>query len=132
MPQFNYSNESFIQQINFDTGTFHYLTIVLSNCIYNGSVFIQQIEELEQLILTEFKLISNLQFRGVGCSMVRGDTDSLTIGIAAGYYSDAQDLTQTEALNLRAAVLSAISNITGLIVSEIRVESTLIQETNVF
>jgi hypothetical protein len=64
--------------------------------------------------------------------MVRGDTDSLTLGVAAGYYSSKQDLTQSEALNLRAAVNSAITAIDGLAVSEVRVESTLIQESNVF
>jgi len=131
-PVFEYTAQSNTQDINFDTGTFHYLTIVLSNCTYNGNVFVENIEDIEALIATEFRNISNLEFRGVGCSMVRGDTDSLTLGVAAGYYSSKQDLTQSEALNLRAAVNSAITAIDGLAVSEVRVESTLIQESNVF
>jgi len=132
MPAFVYNSTSSSRDITFDTGTFHYLTIVLSNCSYNGNVFDNNVEALEATIETEFKNITNLEFRGVGCSMVRGSTDSLTLGVAAGYYSNVQDLTQTEALNLRTAVNSAISAISGLVVSEVRVECTLIQETNVF
>ena len=132
MPAFVYNSTSVSRDITFRTGTFHYLTIVLSNCSYNGNVFDNQIENLETTIITEFKNISNLEFRGCGCSMVRGDTDSLTLGIAAGYYSNLQDLTQSEALSLRSAVNEAITNISGLTVSEVRVECTLIQETNVF
>jgi hypothetical protein len=62
--------------------------------------------------------------------MVRGDTDSLTLGVAAGYYSTKQSLTESEALSLRSAINEAITNISGFSVSEVRVESTLIQKSN--
>ena len=102
----------------------HYLTISLSNCIYNGNVFLADIEVLEALIQTEFEAISNLEFRGVGCSMVRGDTDSLTIGISASFYTNKANVIESEALTLRNAANNAISNISNLTVAELRVEST--------
>lgn len=131
MPSFVYNADSSVRSINFQKGIFHYLTIVLSNCLYNGSAFDASIQNLEALIQTEFENISNLEFRGIGCSMVRGDTDSLTLGASAGYYttSEKANLTQSEALSLRTAVNTAISNISNFTVSEVRVESTLIQES---
>lgn len=128
-PPFVYNSTSSTRAINFEKGLFHYLTIMLSNCSYNGNVFVDDISGLEGLIQTQFDLISNLEFRGVGCSMVRGYTDSLTIGISAGYYSSTANLTESEALALRVAANNAISNISGLVVSEVRVESTLIQRS---
>jgi len=127
MPMFVYNAHSSVRQFNYDKGMFHYLTIVLSNCIYNGSVYLANVEDLEAAIHDQFILISNLDFRGVGCSMMRGDTDSLTLGISAGYYSDLANLNSTEAMSLRIASNEAISNIEGLTVSEVRVESTLKQ-----
>jgi hypothetical protein len=129
MPTFIYDSQSAVREIKFDPGLFHYLTIVLSNCLYNGNVFITTIEDLESLIQTEFEKISNLEFRGVGCSMMRGNTDSLTLGISAGYYSTETNLTESEALSLRSAANDAVSNISGLTVSEVRVESTLRQQS---
>ena len=104
----------------------HFLLINLSNCVYNGNVFDNNVEALEALIQTELDGISNLEFRGVGCSMVRGDTDSLTIGAPAAYYNSTANLTESEALSLRSAVLTAVTNISGLTVAEIRIETTLI------
>jgi hypothetical protein len=127
MPVFVYDSNSSVNYFDYNKGRFHYLTIVLSNCIYNGSVFIADIENLESTISTQFKNITNLEFRGVGCSMMRGDTDSLTIGVSAGYYSDLANLTALEATSLRVASNNAISNVSGLTVSEVRVESTLQQ-----
>ena len=129
MPAFIYNADSTVRNINFEKGIFHYLTVMLSNCSYNGNVFDNAVEDLEALIRTEFALITNLEFRGVGCSMNRGDTDSLTLGVAAGYYSSVANLTEAEALALRVAANDAISNIDGLTVSEVRVESTLIQQS---
>lgn len=127
MPTFVYNSESNTRSFDFQNATFHYLTIMLSNCSYNGSVFVYLIEEVEQAIEASFKNITNLEFRGVGCSMVRGNTDSLTLGVAAGYYSNEADLTSTEALSLRTAATEAITSVSGLTVSEVRVESTLKQ-----
>jgi len=129
MPAFIYDSTSTTRSLNFQVGLFHYLTIMLSNSSYNGNVFLNNIEDLEALIQTQFGFISDLEFRGVGCSMLRGETDSLTLGISAGYYSDIANLTEAEALALRLASNDAISNIEGLTVSEVRVESTLIQES---
>jgi hypothetical protein len=110
--------------------SFQHLTVMLSNCTYNGNVFDDDVEDLEALIQIEFEEISNLEMRGVGCSMVRGDTDSLTIGIAAGFYTASvkAKLDSIEALNLRTAINSAITGVSGLVVSEVRAESTLIQD----
>ena len=127
MPNFVYDSNSDIRQISFDPGEFHYLTIMLSNCTYNGNVFVSDIESLEDLVQVEFENITNLEFRGVGCSMMRGNTDSLTLGISAGYYSSQTKLSENDALSLRVAVNDAISNISGLAVSEVRVETTLKQ-----
>lgn len=127
MPTFTYDATSSTRSIDFDKGKFHYLTIVLSNSAYSGNVFLANVETLEASIQTEFASISNLEFRGVGCSMVRGNTDSLTLGIAAGFYSSGANITETEAQTIRAAAVTAVSNITGLVVSEIRVETTLVQ-----
>lgn len=130
MPTFVYDSESTVNKIQFDPALFHYLTIVLSNCVYNGNVFISDMPSLEALIHDQFILITNLEFRGVGCSMMRGNTDSLTLGIAAGYYSSETNLTEAQALSLRVASNNAISHVTGsLIVSEVRVESTLRQQS---
>jgi len=117
------------RDFNWERGKFHYLTIVLSNCLYNGNVFIADMASLESLVQDEFENITNLEFRGVGCSMVRGETDSLTIGVSAGFYADSANLTESEALSLRVASNTAITNISGLTVSEVRVESTLIQRS---
>jgi hypothetical protein len=124
-----YTSDSQSQVIDYDPGLFHYLTIMLSNCTYSGNVFIVDMEGLEALIQAEFENISNLEFRGVGCSMMRGNTDSLTLGISAGYYSTQTNLTESEALSLRVASNDAISNISGFVVSEVRVESTLRQQS---
>ena len=129
MPSFVYNANSTVRSINFYKGTFHYLTIVLSNSALSGNVFLANIETLEADIQTEFEKISDLEFRGVGCSMVRGNTDSLTLGISAGYYSLEANLTAAEALSLRVAANDAISNVANLTVSEVRVESTLIQRS---
>jgi len=131
MPTFTYDSESTTRSIGFQKGTFHYLTINLSNSALNGNVFVPDLATLEADIQTEFENIANLEFRGVGCSMVRGNTDSLTLGVVAGYYtlSETANLTEAEATSLRVASNSAISNISGLTVSEVRVESTLIQRS---
>jgi len=128
MPNFIYDSQSNVQQINYDPGLFHYLTIMLSNCSYNGNSFVADIESLESLLQIEFDKITNLEFRGVGCSMMRGNTDSLTLGISAGYYDTGTNLSSIEAQALRIASNDAISNISGLFVSEVRVETTLRQE----
>ena len=124
-----YNTDSSTRPFGFTKGKYHYLTIVLSNSVYSGNVFIADIEGLEADIRTEMDTIANLEFRGVGCSMVRGDTDSLTLGVSAAYFSSSANLTSAEALSLRTSVNTAISNITGLVVSEVRVESTLIQQS---
>ena len=129
MPTFVYNSTSAVRAINFDKALFNYLTIVLSNCAYSGNVFVSTIYDLEVAIQTEFKKITNLEFRGVGCSMLRGNTDSLTIGVSAGYYDTKTNLTEAEALALRVASNEAITNVDSLTVSEVRVESTLIQRT---
>ena len=129
MTDFNYDSHSSVRGFDFTKGKFHYLTIVLSNSAESGNVFLSNIETLQASIQTEFEKISNLEFRGVGCSMVRGDTDSLTLGISAGYYSTSANLTESEATSLRTASLTAVNNVSNLTVSEIRVETNLIQES---
>lgn len=130
MPQFVYNATGAQRSFNFQKGLFYYLNITLSNCIWNGNVFDSNIENLETTLVTTFSNITNLEFRGVGCSMVRGTgTDSLTLGVAAGYYSTKTNLTEVEAIELRAAVNDALTSVSGLTVSEVRVETTLIQKS---
>jgi hypothetical protein len=127
MPMFVYDASSSVRSFDYNKGMFNYLTIVLSNCIYNGTVYVANVEDLEAAIYDEFVKIVNLEFRGVGCSMMRGNTDSLTLGISAGYSSELTSLTSLEVMSLRVASSKALTNVSGLTVSELRVESTLKQ-----
>jgi len=126
---FVYDKNSVTRSIGFTKGRFHYLTIILSNCTLSGGVFVDPVATLEADIRTEFALITNLELRGIGCSMVRGDTDSLTLGISAGYYSTTANLTEANALALRTASVTAAGNVANLVVSEVRIESSLLQES---
>jgi hypothetical protein len=112
---------------------FFYLTIQLSNCTYNGSTFLtdESLFALESSIRNGFAEISNLDFRGVGANVVKGSTNSLTLGIAAGYFGSQQDLTNLEVENLRINVRSAMVTISGLTFSEIRIEVVLLEKTYV-
>lgn len=132
MPTFEYDKESsttsqYSQFFSYEKGTFHYLTIMLSNCQYNGNVFITDNEGLLVNIQNQFQKITNLEFGGTGSVMVRGNTDSMTLYVIAGYYSTTANLTNSEALSLRSAALNAVTDVENLTVSEIRVESTLLQ-----
>ena len=101
----------------------------MSNCTYNGSTFlsVSDLFTLEDDIHGEIDQISNLEFRGVGSTMVRGDTNSLTIGVSAGFYNNTADLDETPAINLRNAIDNALSNIPNLVYSELRIETNLVQ-----
>jgi len=106
---------------------FYYLTIILSNCMYNGSAFLadSNLFALESTIRTSLLTIKSFEFRGVGCSMVRGNTNSLTLGIAAGYFNKQQNLNDNSADQLRAQIRSALTSISGLVFSEIRIETVM-------
>ena len=131
MAGITYGSAASTRSIEFQKGLYYYLTIVLSNSALSGNVFLATIEDLEADLQTEFAAITNLELRGVGCSMVRGTTDSLTLGISASYFtaSTTADLTEAEATSLRTSALTAVGNVTGLTVSEIRVETNLIQQS---
>jgi len=113
--------------VEFNPDKFKYLTVNLSNCTYNGSSFLtsENLFALEKMIHNEFDQISELEFRGIGASMVRGNTNSLTLGVAAGYYNSEQSLADTSSEFLRAAIRHAITVIGNLTFSEIRIETTL-------
>jgi len=112
---------------------FYYLTIVLSNCMYNGSAFLSDTNmfALETTIRNSLTNIHNLEFRGVGCSMVRGNTNSLTIGVAAGYFNNKQNLSINDANQLRVQIRNILTNIQGLVFSEIRIETVITGRKNV-
>lgn len=107
---------------------FYYLTIVLSNCMYNGSAFLSDssLFALETTIRNAILSIKEFEFRGVGCSMVRGNVNSLTLGVSAGYFDNKQNLTDTSATLLRTKIRDALTNIQGLVYSEIRIETVIV------
>ena len=106
---------------------FFYLTIILSNCMYNGSAFLSDTNlfALETTIRTSLLNIKDFEFRGVGCSMVRGNTNSLTLGVSAGFYNKQQNLNDATANLMRVKIQNALTNIQGLMFSEIRVETVM-------
>jgi len=118
---------------DFIANHFHYLTVTLSNCTWNGSVFLteENLFSLEDLLRAKFVAIENLEFRGVGASMVRGNTNSLTLGIAAGYFYQKQNLDDFNASELRTQIRSSIAEAGNLAFSEIRIEATRTGRLNV-
>jgi hypothetical protein len=126
-----YDGVSVTRRLTFEIGRRYYLTIVMSNCSYNGSTFltVDDLFTLENSIHNEIDNVSDLQFRGIGSTMVRGDTNSLTLGVSASYYNTTADIDGTPAITLRNAIDSALSNIPSLVYSELRVETNLIQHT---
>jgi len=129
-----YDGISATRNFVFEIGRRYYLTTLMSNCIYNGSTFltVSDLFTLENNIHTQIDTVANLDFRGIGANMVRGNTNSLTLGISASYYNATADLDGTPAINLRIAIDNVLSNIPSLVYSELRIETTLIQKTNVF
>jgi len=115
------------------TKKFYYLTIILSNCMYNGSAFLADTNlfALESTIRTSLLNIQSFEFRGVGCSMVRGNTNSLTLGVSAGFYNTQQNLNNTASEQLRVKIQNALTSIQGLVFSEIRIETVMTGRTYV-
>lgn len=105
-----------------------YLTIILSNCTYQGSSFlsVDQLSQLKKNIRNFINDLEDFEFRGVGCSMVRGNTNSLTLGISAGYFFNTQKLTDSVSSTLRVAIRNKIADIQGLAFSQIRIETSYI------
>lgn len=124
-----YDGISSIRRLTFEVARKYYLTAVMSNCTYNGSTFLSVADLfiLENSIHNEIDSISSLQFRGIGASMVRGDTNSLTLGVSATFYNNTADLDETPAITLRNAIDNALSNIPNLVYSELRIETNIIQ-----
>ena len=106
---------------------FYYLTIILSNCMFNGSAFLNDVNlfALETTIRNSLLNILNFEFRGVGCSMVRGNTNSLTLGISAGFYDKKQNLNDSSTEYLRIKIQNALTSIQGLVFSEISIETVM-------
>jgi hypothetical protein len=106
---------------------FYYMTIILSNCMYGGSAFLSDnaMFDLETIIRNSMEAVTDLEFRGVGCSMVRGSTNSLTLGISAGYFNRKQNLINDESNLLRTKIRNALTNIQGLVFSELRIETVI-------
>ena len=117
----------------FSANQFYYMTVVLSNCTYNGSVFLTDTNlfALEKTLRDGFSNVLGLDFRGIGSSMVRGSVNSLTLGFAAGYYNQKQHLQYNNASDLNFAIKSALSNIPGLGFSELRTEVAFLGRSNV-
>lgn len=125
----NYNANSATKTLIFDPGTAYYLSITLSNCTYNGSVWVTDLSALSDALRDEFATIPNLQFRGVGNNMVRGNHNSLTIGVGASYYYGTENLTESQAIDLRTRIRNGVLNISGLSFSEILIETAFVQSS---
>ena len=125
----NYNTNSNTQQFIFKEGKVYYLSITMANCTYNGSVWVTDLSTLSNDLRVNLVAIPNLEFRGVGSNMVRGNHNSLTIGVGASYYSGLQDLTQTEAIQLRTQIRNAVLITAGLSFSEILIETAFVQSS---
>ena len=125
----NYNDSSSTRLLKYKVGRWYYLTVVLSNCVYNGSTWVgvSNLFTLESALHDAFNTISNLHFRGIGTNLVRGVTNSITIGISAGFYNTTADLDSTPAITLRSSILGALSGVSGLVYSQVRVETNMIQ-----
>ena len=101
--------------------------------MYGGTAFLSDtaLFNLETIIRNSLLSIKNFEFRGVGCSMVRGNTNSLTLGVSAGYFNNQQNLTDTNANLLRTQIRNALTSIQGLVFSEIRIETVITGRANV-
>lgn len=125
----NYNTDSATKYINFEQGANFYLSVTLSNCTYNGNVWITDLSTLSDAIRDELALIPNLQFRGIGDNMVRGNHNALTIGIGASYYYGIENLTETQAIDLRTRIRNGVLNVSGLSFSEILIETAFVQSS---
>ena len=125
---YNYVPSS-TRSFEFDKGEEYYLSVQLYGCTYSGSSWVSDLSQLAADLRSEFDDIANLEFRGVGANMVRGDQNALTIGIGASIYSSTENLTQNQAVQLRTAVRNAVLNVSGLSFSEIRVDTAFVQSS---
>jgi len=116
-------------RIQFSKGNVYYLSVMISDAVYQGSVWVSDLSQLCEDLRDEFNSIANLEFRGVGVNMVRGNHNSLTLGIGASVYSSTENLTQTQAVLLRTQVRNAVLNVSGLSFSEIRVDTAFVQSS---
>jgi len=105
----------------------YFLTIHISNCLYNGTSYL---EDSDRLVLSSefskfFRDIPGIEFRGVGFTIVRGNHNSLNIGMGGAFYNNKENITRTEMFSLRAKVRKILNDyIRDLSFSEVRIEVT--------
>ena len=105
----------------------YFLTIHISNCLYNGTAYL---EDADRLIISNdfsnyFREIEGIDFRGVGFTTVRGNHQSLNIGIGGAFYNSKESISRTEMFSLRAKVRKILNDcIKYLSYSEVRIEVT--------
>lgn len=105
----------------------YFLTIHISNCLYNGTSYL---EDSDRIVLSNelsnyFKQIREIEFRGVGFTTVRGNHNSLNVGIGGAFYNSKENITRSEMFSLRAKVRKILNDyVKGLAFSEVRIEVT--------
>jgi hypothetical protein len=94
------------------------IRIIISNCLLDGSSFLEQDKNLEQVIRDKF-ISCGIDFKGVGSNTVRGNHNSFTLSIDGVIESRVK-------INLPGFVRQMLNEINGLHYSEARVEQTII------
>lgn len=95
------------------------IRIIISNCLCDGSSFLEQEKELEKIIRDKFSSSQEIFFKGISSNTVRGNHNSFTISIDGIIEGKSQ-------INLPGFVRKNLNEIKGLYYSEARVESSRI------
>jgi hypothetical protein len=95
------------------------IRIIISNCLSDGSSFLENEKNLEQVIRDSFANLDNMFFTGVSSNVVRGNHNSFTISIE-GVMEGA------EPINLPGFIRKTLNDIQGFYYSEARIEYTRI------
>lgn len=127
MADLNYDTQTIVESFDYEVGRYFDLIIDMWNCTWNSSSWVSDVGAMQASIRSSFDSITNLTFKGIGVNMPRGDTNNLFIGVSASYWSENNDLDQSDAVALRQQVVTTINNISELTVTEVRVSITLIQ-----
>ena len=91
------------------------IRIIISNCLCDGSSFLEQEKNLEQIICDKFASLNEIFFKGVSSNIVRGSHNSFSAsieGVIEGKYP----------INLPGFIRKALNEINGLYYSEARIE----------
>ena len=91
--------------------------IYISNCLFGGNAFLEAKKQVESSIIAEFSKMKGLKFTGINSNVVRGDHNSFSLIVRGVIYD-------YKGLSLEILVKLALSRISDLFFSEIRIEQT--------